>query len=67
MQNILLSDTSSDDDDDNDEVPVTEAELKEMLKEHVRFKRHQKQFARNKEVGEKLKIMQKKSAAGSFA
>jgi hypothetical protein len=52
-----LSDTSSDDDDDNDEVPVTEAELKEMLKEHVRFKRHQKQFARNKEVGEKLKIM----------
>jgi hypothetical protein len=49
-QTILLSDTSSDDEEDDEDAPVTEAELKSMLKEHVRSKRYQKQFSQNKDV-----------------
>ena len=48
-ENVLLSDTSSDEDDD-DEMSLTEAEVKAMLREHVRHKRYQRQFAADKEV-----------------
>jgi len=49
-QNVLLSDTSSDEDDDDVELSLTDAEVKEMLREHVRHKRYQRQFAADKEA-----------------
>jgi len=49
-QNLLLSDTSSDEDDDDAELSLTDAEVKAMLREHVRHKRYQRQFAADKEV-----------------
>jgi len=50
-QNVLLSDTSSSDEDDDDvEMSLTDAGVKEMLREHVRHKRYQRQFAADKEV-----------------
>jgi len=49
-QNMLLSDTSSDEEDDDVELSLTDAEVKEMLREHVRHKRYQRQFAADKEV-----------------
>ena len=53
LQTLLLSDTSSDDEDDDDEPTVTEAELSQMLKEHVRAKRYRKRFARDKDVSDR--------------
>jgi len=49
-QNVLLSDTSSDEDDDDAEMSLTDAEVKDMLRQHVRHKRYQRQFAADKEV-----------------
>jgi len=50
-QNVLLSDSSSSDEDDDDvEMSLTDAEVKEMLRDHVRHKRYQRQFAADKEV-----------------
>jgi len=48
-QNVLLSDTSSDEDND-DEMSLTDGEVKELLRQHVRHKRYQRQFAADKEV-----------------
>jgi len=49
---VLLSDTSSDEDDDDGELSLTDAELKDMLRQHVRHKRYQRQFAADKEVSQ---------------
>jgi len=47
---VLLSDTSSDEDDDDGDLSLTDAEVKEMLREHIRHKRYQRQFAEDKAV-----------------
>ena len=43
LQDMLLSDSDSSDDDDDDS-PITEAHLKQMLKEHACIKKHQTAF-----------------------
>jgi len=54
---VLLSDTSSSDDEDDDiEMSLTDAEVREMLRQHVRHKRYQKQFAADKEVELRLTL-----------
>jgi len=56
-QNVLLSDTSSDEEDDDVELSLSDAEVKEMLREHVRHKRYQKQFANDKEVNHRSALI----------
>jgi len=53
----LLSDTSSDEDDDDVEMSLTDDEVKQMLREHVRHKRYQRQFATDKDVNSTFAVI----------
>lgn len=50
FQSALLSDTSSEDNDDDD-APFTDADLTEMLKQHLLEKKFRREYAKDKEVG----------------